>query len=78
MTPNRQSPAYALLAQPWLPCCAASSASAASALRWSIRPKIDPLVAVVKKDRLPTISTLRNVMRKARDHSTRQSGHGKN
>jgi hypothetical protein len=28
MTPNWQSPAYALVAQSWLPCCVANSASA--------------------------------------------------
>ena len=32
MTPNRQSPAYALFAQSWPPCGAANSASASSAL----------------------------------------------
>ena len=32
MTPNRQSPADALFAQSWLPCGAANSASASSAL----------------------------------------------
>jgi hypothetical protein len=32
MTPHWQSPAYALFAQSWLPCCAANSASASSAL----------------------------------------------
>jgi hypothetical protein len=37
---------------------------------------INFLVAILKKDRLPTISTLRNVMRKAGNHRTRQSCHG--
>jgi hypothetical protein len=39
---------------------------------------IDLLVAVLKKDRLPTISTLRNAMRKAGNHLTRQSRNGEN
>jgi len=32
MTPNRQNRAYALLAQSWLPCWVANSASSSSAL----------------------------------------------
>jgi hypothetical protein len=32
MIPNRQSPAYALVAKSWLPNCAANPASASSAL----------------------------------------------
>jgi hypothetical protein len=39
---------------------------------------INLLVAVPKKDRLPTIPTLRNVMRNAANHCTRQSCHGEN
>ena len=39
---------------------------------------IDLMVAVLKKDRLPTIPALRNVMRKAGNHRTRQSCHGEN
>jgi hypothetical protein len=39
---------------------------------------IDFLVAVLKKDRLPTIPTRCNVMRKAGNHRTRQSCHGEN
>ena len=34
-------------------------------------PPINFLVAVLKKDRLSTIPTLRNVMRKAGNHRTR-------
>ena len=33
----------------------------------------DLLVTVLEEDRLPTIPTLRNVVRKASDHRTRQS-----
>jgi hypothetical protein len=44
----------------------------------SQRIPIDLLVAVLKKDRLPTVPTLRNVMRKASNHPTRQSCHGEN
>jgi hypothetical protein len=36
------------------------------------------LVPVLKKDRLPTIPTLRHGMRKAGNHRTRQSCHGEN
>jgi hypothetical protein len=39
---------------------------------------IDLVVAVLKKARLPTIPTLRNVMRKAGNHGSRQSCHGEN
>jgi hypothetical protein len=39
---------------------------------------IDLLIAVLKEDRLPTIPTLRNVMRKAGNHRTRQSRNGEN
>jgi hypothetical protein len=39
---------------------------------------IDLLVAVLKKDRLPTVLTLRNVMGKASNSRTRQSCHGEN
>jgi hypothetical protein len=39
---------------------------------------IDLLVAVLKEDRLTTIPTLCNVMRKAGNHRTRQSCHGEN
>jgi hypothetical protein len=58
----------------------------------TVRPHLDPglarllsqqisinlLVAVLKKDRLPTIPTLRNVVRKTGNHRTRQSCHGEN
>jgi hypothetical protein len=40
--------------------------------------RINPLVAVLKKDRLTTIPTLRNGMRKASNHRSRQSCHGEN
>jgi hypothetical protein len=39
---------------------------------------INLMVAVLKKDRLATIPTLCNVMRKAGNHCTRQSCHGEN
>ena len=39
---------------------------------------INLLVAVLKKDRLPAIPTLRNVMGKVSNHRTRQSCHGEN
>ena len=39
---------------------------------------VDLVVALLKKDCLPTIPTLRNVMRKAGNHRSRQSCHGEN
>jgi hypothetical protein len=39
---------------------------------------INLLVAVLKKDRFPTVPALRNVMRKASNHRTRHSCHGEN
>jgi hypothetical protein len=39
---------------------------------------INLLVAVLEKDRLPTIPTLRNVMWKVSNHRTGQSCHGEN
>jgi hypothetical protein len=38
----------------------------------------DLLVPVLKKDRLSTVPTLRNVMRKAGNHRARHSSHGEN
>ena len=39
---------------------------------------INLLIAIFEKDRLPTVPTLRNVMRKAGNHHTRQSCHAEN
>jgi len=39
---------------------------------------VNLLIPVLKKDRLPTITALRNVMGKAGNHRTRQSCHGEN
>lgn len=39
---------------------------------------INILIAIFKEDRLPAITTLRYVMRKASDHHARQSCHGEN